>query len=339
VPPRGYGGTERVVSYLTEALVAAGHDVTLFASGDSVTTARHVSCCAQAVRLDPDCKDQLAPHFVLIEEVLRRLGDFDVVHWHIDYLHYPSSSRSSYPHVTTLHGRLDLPELGPLYDHYRRIPVVSISDNQRLPLPQANWAATVYHGLPLDLQRLNLEAEDYLVAVGRISPEKRMDRAIEIAQRLGMRLIIAAKVDRADQEYYDQVIRPLLDEYSSLVEYIGEIGEAERGELVGRARAFLFPIDWPEPFGMVMIESMSVGTPVVAWRNGSVPEVVDEGRTGFLIDSIEAAVDAVRRSAELDRRTVRQVFEQRFSAARMAADYVRVYEQLANGQPVGAAAG
>jgi glycosyltransferase involved in cell wall biosynthesis len=333
VPPRTYGGTERVVSYLTEALVDAGHEVTLFASGDSQTRANLVPCYPRALRLDPAGPDSLALHLVMLEDVFRRRRDFDIVHWHIDYLHFPLSSRTDYARLTTLHGRLDLPELQQVYGHYPREPVVSISDHQRTPLPQAQWVDTVYHGLPRDLHRLHTAPEDYLVIVGRISPEKRMDRAIEIALRAGMRLVIAAKVDKHDQEYFEQVLQPLLRRHQGTVEFVGEVGEAQRGELVSRAGAFLFPIDWPEPFGMVMIEALSVGTPVVAWRNGSVPEVLDEGRTGFIVDAIEAAAAAVPRALELDRAQVRAVFEQRFTADRMAARYLELYEQLGAGGP------
>jgi glycosyltransferase involved in cell wall biosynthesis len=330
VPPQGYGGTERVVSYLTEALVAAGHEVTLFASGDSRTTAKLVPCCAKSLRLDSDCQDQLAPHLLMMEQVFDRLDEFDAVHWHIDYLHFPLSAEREYAHLTTLHGRLDLPELQEVYTRHPDMPVVSISDNQRLPLPQAAWAGTVYHGMPLDTQQPNYEPEDYLVTVGRMSPEKRIDRAIEIALKCGLRLVIAAKVDKHDQEYFDSELKPLLAKYKPQVEFIGEVGEQERGELVGKARAFVFPIDWPEPFGMVMIEAMSVATPVIAWRHGSVPEVIDEGQTGYIVESIDEAVAAVQSVETLDRYAVHRVFERRFSAERMAADYVKLYERLAN---------
>jgi glycosyltransferase involved in cell wall biosynthesis len=333
VPPVTYGGTERVVSYLTEALVAEDHAVTLFASGDSITGARLVAGAPRALRLDPEAPDRQAAHLLLMEQVFDRLNEFDVVHWHIDYLHFPTSRRLDYPRLNTLHGRLDLPELPAIYERYPTEPVVSISDNQRTPLPAANWVGTVYHGLPLDQSQLNPEPEDYLVSVGRMSPEKRMDRAIEIALRAGQKLVIAAKVDKADEDYFDHAIRPLLRRHRREVDFIGEVDEQGRSELVGKARAFLFPIDWPEPFGMVMIESMAVGTPVVAWANGSVPEVIDEGQTGCIVDSIPEAVAAVRRVEELDRAVVRKQFEQRFSAARMAADYVKIYERLCANRP------
>jgi glycosyltransferase involved in cell wall biosynthesis len=271
--------------------------------------------------------DRLAPHFVMLEEVFRQAHRFDVVHFHTDYLHYPLSRRARVPQVTTLHGRLDLPELGPLYAEYADMPVVSISDAQRRPLPGANWQATVHHGLPPDLYRCRDRPGDYLAFLGRISPEKRVDRAVEIARRAGLRLRVAAKVDAADQSYFRREIEPLFRD--PLVEYVGEIGDQEKGAFLAGARAVLFPIDWPEPFGLVMIEAMACGTPVVAWPAGSVPEVIDDGVTGFVVDTIDAAVDAVRRVADLDRRRCRAVFEDRFGAARMAHDYVAVYRKLA----------
>ena len=326
VPPKYYGGTERVVSYLTEELVRQGHEVTLFASGDSVTQAELVPNCPQALRLDKGCVDQLAPHLVMLEKVFRSAHRFDIIHFHVDYLHFPISSRLGIRHVTTLHGKLTIPELSHLYDTYPDIPVVSISNAQRRPLPQANWQATVYHGLPLTPFDARKKPDDYLAFLGRISPEKRVDRAIEIAKRVGMKLRIAAKVDRADTDYYKEQIKPLLDH--PLVEFIGEIGEHEKFDFLGNARALLFPIDWPEPFGLVMIEAMRCGTPVVAWNRGSVPEVIDEGITGFVVDNIDDAVRAVNRIGELDRRICRRVFEKRFSAERMAHDYLAVYRRL-----------
>jgi glycosyltransferase involved in cell wall biosynthesis len=326
VPPKYYGGTERVVSYLTEELVRQGHQVTLFASGDSVTAADLVPICPQALRLNEQCVDRLAPHLVQIEAVFRAAHRFDVIHFHIDYLHYPLSRRSAVPHVTTLHGRLDMPELASLYDEFTDMPVVSISDAQRAPLPQANWQGTVHHGLPPDLLRGRDRPGDYLAFVGRISPEKGVDRAVEIARRVGMKLRVAAKVDAADRDYF-RTVEPLLRD--PLVEFAGEIGEAKKGAFLGGARALLFPIDWPEPFGLVMIEAMACGTPVVAWRCGSVPEVIDDGVTGFVVTDLDAAVRAVERCADLDRRRCRQTFERRFTAARMANDYLKVYERLA----------
>jgi glycosyltransferase involved in cell wall biosynthesis len=321
-----YGGTERVVSYLTEELVRQGHAVTLFASGDSVTRAELVPACPRALRLDPACVDRLAPHFVMLEEVFRQAHRFDVIHFHIDYLHYPLSRRAAVPHVTTLHGRLDPPELRPLYAEFRDVPLVSISDAQRRPLPAANWQATVYHGLPLGLHQCHDRPGDYLAFLGRISPEKRLDRAIEIARRAGLRLKVAAKVDTADAAYFHREIEPLLGD--PLVEFVGEIGEEKKGAFLGGAQAVLFPIDWPEPFGLVMIEAMACGTPVIAWRAGSVPEVIDDGVTGFVVDSIDRGVEAVHRAGELNRRRCRKAFEERFAAARMARDYLAVYRRL-----------
>ncbi len=330
VPPKLYGGTERVVSYLTEELVRQGHDVTLFASGDSVTAARLVAPCARALRLDKSCIDPYAHHMLALEMVARQASQFDIIHYHTDYFHFPLSRRSRRPQVTTLHGRLDIPDLAPLYWEFREMPVVSISNDQRRPLPWVNWQATVHHGLPLDLHQPRTRPGDYLAFLGRISAEKRVDRAVEVAKRLGMPLKVAAKIDKNDAEYY-QSIKHLFDH--PLVEYVGEIGERDKGEFLGNAYAVLFLIDWPEPFGLVMIEAMACGTPVVAWRCGSVPEVIDEGVTGFVVEDMEDAVAAVRRVAGLDRRRCRAVFEKRFSAARMARDYVAVYERLvARGQ-------
>lgn len=331
VPPKYYGGTERVVAYLTEELVRQGHEVTLFASGDSVTAAELVPACPRALRLDESCVDQLALHLVMLEKVFRVAHRFDIVHFHIDYIHFPLSSRLPVTQVTTLHGRLNIPELPRLYEAFSDMPVVSISDAQRRPLPRANWQATVYHGLPPDESAFRERPGDYLAFLGRISPEKRVDRAVEIARRCGMRLRVAAKVDKADTDYYRTKIEPLFRD--PLVEYIGEIGEKEKADFLGNARALLFPIDWPEPFGLVMIEAMRCGTPVVAWNCGSVPEVIDEGVTGFVVDDIDEAVSAVKRTETLDRRRCRDAFAARFSAERMADDYLAVYRRLvAQGQ-------
>jgi glycosyltransferase involved in cell wall biosynthesis len=326
VPPKNYGGTERVVSYLTEALVAQGHDVTLFASGDSQTSARLVPALPRSLRTDPSVVDALAHHWRQIEMVARLAAQFDVIHFHLDYLHYPWSRREHWRHLTTLHGRLDIPDLQPLYDEFSDIPVVSISDAQRAPLPQARWLGTVYHGLPPDLLTLQERPGDYLAFIGRISREKRVDRAIEIARQTGLPLRIAAKIDDADREYFEREIRPLFD--LPFVEYLGEISEHEKAAFLGGARALLFPIDWEEPFGLVMIESMACGTPVVAWRRGSVPEVMTEGETGFVVSSMPEAVAAVQRIGTIDRTACRRVFETRFLASRMADDYVRLYEQV-----------
>ena len=325
VPPKYYGGTERVVSYLTEELVRQGHDVTLYASGDSVTRARLVAACRRSLRLDKSCVDQLAHHVLMLELLGKEAATYDVIHYHIDYLHFPFSRRIRVPHVTTLHGRLDLPDLIPLYREFNDMPVVSISNAQREPLPRAHWVRTVYHGLPEDLYRFRPRPGTYLAFLGRISPEKRVDRAIAIASRIGIPLKIAAKVDAVDLEYFTTTIEPLLR--GPQIEYVGEIGEGEKDELLGNAYALLFPIDWPEPFGLVMIESLACGTPVIAYRRGSVPEVLDDGATGFVVEGLDDAVRAAERVATLDRARCRRVFEERFTASRMAQDYVAVYER------------
>jgi glycosyltransferase involved in cell wall biosynthesis len=326
VPPQYYGGTERVVHFLTEELVRQGHDVTLFASGDSVTQARLVPACARSLRLDPHSVDAMAHHLLMLEQVFRRVDDFDVLHFHIDYLHFPLSRRTGRPHVTTLHGRLDIADLVPLYQEYGDMPLVSISDAQREPLPHARWLVTVYHGLPADLFTLQPEIGRYLAFLGRISPEKRVDRAVEIARRSGLPLRVAAKIDDTDRAYFDREIAPLFA--LPFVEYIGEIGEAEKQAFLSGARALLFPIDWQEPFGLVMIEAMACGTPVIAWPGGSVAEVMEHGVTGFIVEEIDDAVEATRAIGTLDRRACRGVFDQRFTAERMARDYVDVYETL-----------
>jgi len=326
VPPKCYGGTERVVSYLTEELVQQGHDVTLFASGDSETKARLVAACRRSLRLDRRCQDQMAHHFVMLEHVFRRSAEFDIIHFHVDYMHFPLSRREPIPHVTTLHGRLDIPDLVPLYREFRDMPVISISNGQREPLQSANWQATVYHGLPADMYRFREQPGTYLAFLGRISPEKRVDRAIEIARQVGMPLKIAAKVDRVDKDYFESVIVPLLR--NSLVEFVGEIGDGEKDQFLGNTYALLFPIDWPEPFGLVMIEAMACGTPVIAYRDGAVPEIMQQGHTGFVVEGLEDAVEAIRRVPELSRRRCRGVFEKRFTAARMARDYVQVFQRL-----------
>lgn len=326
VPPQLYGGTERVVAYLTEELVRQGHDVTLFASADSQTLARLEPVVAKGLRLDPACRDPLAHHVVMFDRVARAAPAFDVLHFHTDYLHFPLTRCLRAPHLTTLHGRLDLPDLQAVFRQYNELPVVSISDSQRAPLPFANWLTTVYNGIPADLYRFQPESGDYLAFLGRISPEKGVDRAIEIACRAGVSLRIAAKVDPVDQAYFDQRIRPLLRH--PLIDYIGEIGDADKGEFLGGARALLFPINWPEPFGLVMIEAMACGTPVIAWHNGAVPEVMKDGITGFIVGGIEAAVEAVDKVGGVDRHACRQAFERRFSAQRMAQDYAAAYRAL-----------
>jgi glycosyltransferase involved in cell wall biosynthesis len=326
VPPKGYGGTERVVSWLTEELVRLGHEVTLFASADSMTTARLVPCCAQSLRLSSNCIDQLAHHVVLLEKVLREKDEFDLIHFHTDYFHFPVSSRERYAHVTTLHGRLDIPDLAPLYGIFSEMPVISISDAQRDPLPDLNWQGTVHHGFPPESYSAYSQPGKYLAFLGRTSPEKGLDQAIEIAQRAGMPLKIAAKIDKVDQEYFDAYICPLLN--SPGVEFLGEIGYPEKNKFLGEAAALLFPISWPEPFGIVMIEAMACGTPVIAYPFGSIPEVVKEGVSGHIVPDLQGAVDAMGRVVALDRKKVRKYFEQRFTASRMTQDYLRIYERL-----------
>lgn len=326
VPPKAYGGTERVVHFLTEELVRMGHEVTLFASGDSVTTATLAPQCEQALRLAGGLVDGLADHICMVEQVVQRASEFDVVHFHIDHLHFPISRALSLPQLTTLHGRLDLSNLPRIYEEFADMPVVSISDAQRAPLPHARWIGTVHHGLPRDLLRFNPRGGDYFAFVGRISPEKRVDRAIGIAKALKIPIRIAAKVDPADRDYFADQIKPLLND--PLVDYIGEIGDAEKGDFIGNARALLFPIDWPEPFGLVLIEAFACGTPVVAFRNGSVPEVMEEGVTGYTVNDMHAAIEAARRVGQLDRARIREVFEQRFTSTRMAEDYLRIYGEF-----------
>ena len=326
VPPARYGGTERVVAYLTDELVRQGHDVTLFASGDSTTSARLVAIRERSIRLDATVIDPLADHILMLEKVLQRAAEFDIVHFHVDYLHFPLSRRMVTPQLTTLHGRLDLPDLQAIFDEFHDMPVASISDAQRRPLPQANWCGTVHHGLPDLLHRPCLQPDDYFAFIGRISPEERVDRAIEIAQRLQVPLKVAAKIDRADREYFEEHVRPLFEH--PLVEFIGEISEGEKTAFLGQARAVLFPVDWPEPFGLVMIEAMACGTPVVAFRCGSVPEVIEPGVNGFIVDDVDEGTVAAAKAALLDRAGVRAAFERRLSAGRMARDYVALYEQL-----------
>jgi glycosyltransferase involved in cell wall biosynthesis len=333
VPPQLYGGTERVVAFLTDELVRLGQDVTLFASGDSRTAGRLVPAWPHALRLGGTC-DDLAPHLLMLEGVAARARQFDVVHFHISQFHFSLARRLPSPHVTTLHGRLDIPELLPLYREFCDIPVVSISDAQREPLPVAGWIGTVYHGLPLDLLRFQPRPGAYLAFVGRISREKRVDRAIAIATACGQPLRVAAKVDPADREYFEHEIRHLLD--NPLVEFVGEIGEAQKSDFLGGASALLFPIDWPEPFGLVMIEALACGVPVVAFRGGSVPEIIDDGVTGFIVDTLDEAIQATRNVHRLDRAQCRAVFERRFNVTRMAADYVALYERLIARQRSGA---
>jgi len=326
VPPHLYGGTERVVSYLTEALVRDGHEVTLFASGDSITEARLVPGCERSLRLSEDCVDPMAHHAVLLDKVVEMAEEFDVIHFHTDYAHFPLSKNLGLRNVTTLHGRLDLPDLEPLYRRFDQMPLVSISHAQREPVGEVNWVGNVYHGLPADLHVASEEPGKYLAFLGRISPEKRPDRAIRIALKTGMPLKIAAKVDRADREYFETQIKPLLK--NPRIEYIGEITDAEKTAFLGNAYAYLFPIDWPEPFGLTMIEAMACGTPTIAFSCGSVPEILQDGVSGFIVNSEAAAAEAVKRIPELSRTSCRAVFDARFTDTRMADEYVQIYEQL-----------
>ena len=337
VPPKLYGGTERVVSYLTEALVADGHDVTLFASGDSCTLARLRPVCKRALRLDPSRPWPVPYHLLAIEKVMEEADDFDIIHFHHDFLHFPIVRRHAVPSVTTMHGRLNVPDVMPIYHEYTDVPLVSISNAQRGPVQWLNWQRTIYHGVPDSHLPFNPEGGDHVVFLGRMTPEKRPDLAIRIAREAGLGIRLAAKVDAVDQHWFDTVIKPMLDDPG--VEFVGEITEAEKGEFLRGALAMLFPIEWPEPFGLVMIEAMACGTPVVAFRAGSVPEVIDDGVTGFIVEDVPGAIAAVQRIAELDRRTVRKVFERRFSVGRMANDYVRLYKALivARGQCTAAA--
>jgi len=333
VPPKLYGGTERVVAYLSDALVALGHEVTLFASGDSVTTAALEPVWPRAMRLDDEMRDYLAPHVMMLEKVAQRADEFDIVHLHLDYLGYPVMKRAGVPFVTTLHGRLDLAELTAVYATFRDVSVVSISDAQREALPHANYVATVQHGIPSRLLTPGNGGGGYLAFIGRISPEKRPDAAIRIAEKAGIKIKLAAKVDKVDAQYFTEHVVPLLS--NPQVEFIGEINEQQKSAFLGNAAGLLFPIGWREPFGLAMIESMACGTPVIAMRMGSVPEIVDEGKTGFIVDSDDEAAAAVGRLHGLDRKVVRSVFDERFTAHRMAENYLNVYRRLiARSQPL-----
>lgn len=326
VPPRLYGGTERVVAYLTEELMRLGHDVTLFATGDSETSAELVACAPRALRLSA-VADPTPYYALMLETVRQHAAEFDVLHFHIDHLHLPLFRPFARKSVTTLHGRLDLAPLAELYREFADMPLVSISDSQRAPLPFANWVATVHHGLAREICPFNPAPRgDYFAFLGRVSPEKGLDRAIEIVRRAGARLRIAAKVDAADEAYFRGRVKPMLS--APGVEFLGEVDESGKPALLGNATALLFPIDWPEPFGLAMIEAMSCGTPVIAWRHGAVPEIVEHGVTGFIVDSVAAAAAALESAAQLDRSGVRERFEERFSAARMARDYLSVYRAL-----------
>jgi glycosyltransferase involved in cell wall biosynthesis len=328
VPPKFYGGTERVVSFLTEELVAAGHRVTLFASGDSVTSAELVPCCACAIRLAPERYDPVFQYMCLLDELHRQANRFDIIHFHIDVLHFPLFRSMAHRTLTTLHGRQDLTTLTPVYSRFPQFPLVTISNDQRRPIPHANIIATVHHGLPVDLFRPVLEPHgNYLAFLGRLSPEKRVDRAIEIALRAGMPLKIAAKIDPVDTTYFSETVTPLLK--APGIEFIGEIGESEKQDFLGNAAAVLFPIDWPEPFGLVLIEAMACATPVLAFRRGSVPEVIDD-TTGAIVESVDEAVAILPQVLKLDRALVRKGFEERFTASRMAADYIQLYTDAIN---------
>lgn len=327
IPPKLYGGSERVVSWLTEELVRQGHDVTLFASGDSLTSAKLVPGAPQGLRLS-GINDHLASHLVMLADVRRREAEFDIIHFHTDLLQYPIFEHIGHRTVTTMHGRLDLPDYRPAYTRFPDMPRVSISNAQRKPTPKnTNWVDTIYHGLPDGLCPFDAKGGTYLAFLGRISPEKRPDRAIEIARRSGVPLKIAAKVDHVDTAYFEDHIKPMLDD--PLVEFVGEINDREKSEFLGNALALLFPIDWAEPFGLVVIEAMSAGTPVIAWRNGSIPEIVTPGKSGFIVESIDDAVAAVEKVGALDREIVRREFEERFTVDRMASQYLAVYARLA----------
>ena len=323
VPPRLYGGTERVIWWLTEALVELGHDVTLYASGDSQTSARLVPCADQALRLQ-GINNHLSYTVAMLRKVMEDADQYDVLHFHTDFVHFAPFRHMADRCFTTLHGRLDIADFWPAFRAFPEMPLISISDDQRRPIVDANFVKTIYHGLPETLIPFNANGGDYLAFLGRFSPEKRPDRAIEIAIRSGMTIKMAAKIDDADRDYYEREIAPLMSH--PLVDYVGEIGDDQKAEFLGNARALLFPIDWPEPFGLVMIESMAAGTPVIAWKNGSTPEVMDHGRSGYLVDSIDEAVDAVARCATLPRTAVRDCFEQRFTARHMAQAYVDLFD-------------
>lgn len=328
VPPKLYGGTERVISWLTEELVSLGHDVTLFASGDSLTSATLAPMWPRALRLDGSVRDPNSLHMMMVEQVCRRADEFDILHFHLDYYPFSLMSRQRIPFITTLHGRLDLPEHQPVFDTFSSIPLVSISNSQRRPIRKANWIDTVHHGLPKGLLAPKFEkTPTYLAFLGRISPEKRVDRAIHIAERCGLPLKIAAKVDTADIDYFNADIRPLLSKPH--VEFIGEISDAEKSDFLSAAIALLVPIDWPEPFGLVMIEAMACGTPVVAYNRGAAPEIVEDGVTGFVVEDETSAVGAIKNIGLISRAKVREQFEKRFSSNRMALDYLNAYRKIA----------
>lgn len=326
VPPKLYGGTERIASYLTEELVRLGHEVTLFASGDSVTTARLEAVCPRALRLHEGIFNRDAPLITLIERAFGTADRFDVIHSHLDFLGFPLARRCGIPVLTTMHGRLDLSELQPVFREFAEMPLVSISNAQRRPVPYANWQATVYHGLPLDLYKFQPQPGNYLAFLGRISIEKRPDHAIEIAKRVGLPLRIAAKVDPADREYFRDAVEPLLSH--PLVEFIGEITDDEKNEFLGNAYALIAPYDWPEPFGLALIEALACGTPVIAYRRGSIPEIIEDSVTGFVCDTLQDMIEAVKHIPLINRARCRSSFEQRFTVKRMVQDYLRIYDAL-----------
>lgn len=326
VPPKLYGGTERVISWLTEELVALGHEVTLFASGDSVTSATLSPMWPRALRLDGSVRDPHALHLTMIEQVCRRASEFDILHFHLDYYPFSVMSRQPVPFITTLHGRLDLPEHQPVFDTFSSIPLISISNAQRRPVQKAHWIDTIYHGLPENLLTPKLRTPSYLAFLGRISPEKRLDRAIHIAERCGLPIKIAAKVDVTDLDYFRDDIRPLLEKRH--VEFIGEISDAEKSDFLSGAIALIVPIDWPEPFGLVIIEAMACGTPVVAYNRGAIPELVEDGVTGFVVEDEISAVGSIHNISSISRAKVRSIFEQRFTSSRMALDYLRAYRNV-----------
>jgi glycosyltransferase involved in cell wall biosynthesis len=336
VPPQLYGGTERVVSWLTEELVALGHDVTLFASGDSRTSARLEPACPISLWRDPDVRETLPQHIRMLELVFRDVSRFDVIHFHCDYIHYPLIRRLPCANISTLHGQIHLHDLAPLFEEFREIPLVSISNAQRRPLPGANWQATVYHGLPRDLHTFQPRPGKYLAFLGRIAPEKRLDRAIEIATNAGIPLKVAAKIYEEDRAYFQSDIAPLLKKHQSQVEFIGEVGGERKDEFLRDALALLFPIDWAEPFGLVMIEALACGTPVIAWRNGSVPEIIEHGVTGFVVDNLRDALASLGRIPEISRSACRRAFEERFDSRRMALEYIAVYRRLIGDFPAAA---
>lgn len=331
VPPKLYGGTERVVSWITEELVKHGHEVTLFASGDSETSAQLVSICDKAIRLDKNCRDPLACHMLLCAEVAKHISQFDIIHSHLEYLSFPCMRHLNVPSVHTLHNRLDIPDLKYIYQEFLDMPLVSISQHQRRLIKKANWVATIYHGLPEEMFSFSPKSNDYLLFLGRFSPEKRPDRAIEIAKKSGMRLVIAAKIDSVDGDYYERKIKPRMD--PGYVEYVGEVNDKDKNKLIGNAKALLFPIEWPEPFGLVMIEAMACGTPVIAFNHGSVDELITNGENGFKVSTIDEAVQAVKRIDVINRKKCREIFLRKYTSKQMMEDYVELYKKYVRGNP------